>query len=218
MALDVSRLGAWRDLSFFSHGLPLVEAALDNEDRAIFPPSDQIFAAFELCPPEAVRVLVLGQDPYPTRGHAHGLAFSAEPHVTPLPRSLANIYAEMTDDLGGRPANGDLRFWARQGVLLLNTALTVPEGDAGGHMKIGWQDLTHQVLDHLDQAPLAALLWGKPAQKLGAALRHPDHLKIETAHPSPLSARRGFFGSHPFSAVNRWLESRGSSPINWIKE
>ncbi|MEO1294143.1 MAG: uracil-DNA glycosylase, partial [Pseudomonadota bacterium] len=89
---------------------------------------------------------------------------------------------------------------------------------AGGHMKIGWQDLTHQVLDRLNQAPVAALLWGKPAQKLGAALDNPDHLKIETAHPSPLSARRGFFGSRPFSRVNSWLESRGSSPINWVKE
>ncbi|MEL6523225.1 MAG: uracil-DNA glycosylase [Pseudomonadota bacterium] len=218
MSLDLSRLGDWATLPFFKTELTAVETALAQETRDVLPPVPQIFAALELCQPDRTRVLILGQDPYPTRGHAHGLAFSVEPDVRPLPRSLSNIYTEMESDLGGRPANGDLRFWARQGVLLLNTALTVPAGDAGGHMKLGWKTLTGQVLARLDQAPRAALLWGKPAQKLGAKLTHAEHLKIETAHPSPLSARRGFFGSKPFSQVNSWLESRGDCPISWVEE
>jgi uracil-DNA glycosylase len=160
-------------------------------------------------------VVILGQDPYPTKGHAHGLSFSVEADVTPLPRSLRNIFAEMQDDLGACPPNGDLRFWARQGVLLLNTALTVPEGQAGGHAKLGWSALTAQVLHRLDQQPRAFLLWGKPAQHAARTLAHPDHLRIATAHPSPLSARRGFFGSRPFSRVNEWLKAKGQAQINW---
>lgn len=157
--------------------------------------------------------MILGQDPYPTPGHAHGFAFSVTPD-TRLPRSLSNILKELQDDLGITLRNGDLRHWADQGVLLLNTALTVPSGAAGGHLKLGWQPLLQDVLARLEPNPRAFLLWGRPAQALTTSLA-PHHLRIATAHPSPLSARRGFFGSRPFSRVNDWLESRGDTPINW---
>jgi len=210
-------LGGWATLPFFTDSWPGIRAALDAETRPILPPRDQTFAALELTLPEQVRVVILGQDPYPTPGHAHGLAFSAAPDVQPLPRSLGNIYKEMREDLGDAPPNADLRFWARQGVLLLNTALSVPAGEAGGHLKLGWKALTDQILAHVSQRPTAFLLWGKPAQKLGAVITGADHLKIETAHPSPLSARRGFFGSRPFSRVNTWLAARGDTCINWTR-
>lgn len=217
MLLDTSRLGPWNDLPALRDSLRCVDAALSAETRPWLPAADRVFAALEACPPETVKVVILGQDPYPTPGHAHGLAFSAEADVTPLPRSLANIYTEMKADLGACPPNADLRFLARQGVLLLNTVLTVPSGEANGHAKLGWQALTGAVLDHLaqDKRPRAYLLWGRPAQK--AAARVPDgrNLKIETPHPSPLSAHRGFFGSRPFSRANIWLQSQGLTPINW---
>lgn len=214
MTLDTSRLGAWVDLPFFDTDLPRVEAALAAETRPVLPSTHQVFAALELTQPDATRVVILGQDPYPTPGHAHGLAFSAEADVTPLPRSLANIYREMADDLGAAPPDADLRFWAWQGVLLLNTVLTVPVGGANGHARIGWQALTRQVIDRLSARPRAFLLWGKPAQKAAHSIGAP-HLKIETPHPSPLSAHRGFFGSRPFSRTNDWLTAQGCSPINW---
>lgn len=214
---DLARLGGWANLPFFAHDWPAIKAALRTETRNVLPPAAQRFAALELTPPEATRVVILGQDPYPTPGHAHGLAFSVEPNVAPLPRSLNNIYKELSDDLGAAPPNGDLRFWARQGVLLLNTALSVPAGDAGGHLKLGWRALTEQVLARTAQQPTAYLLWGRPAQKIGAQITSARHLKIETAHPSPLSARRGFFGSAPFSRVNSWLAARGEPIINWTR-
>lgn len=205
----------WAHLRFFHEDWPGVVARLDAETRQILPPAAQTFVALDACAPRDVRVLILGQDPYPTPGHAHGLAFSVEPEVRPLPRSLNNIFKEMADDLGAAPLTGDLRGWACQGVLLLNTALTVPAGDAGGHLKLGWSGLITDVLAEIDRSPRALVLWGKSAQKLGAQLKNPDHLRIETAHPSPLSARRGFFGSHPFSRVNDWLTKRGDTAIDW---
>ncbi|MGR3549613.1 uracil-DNA glycosylase [Pseudooceanicola sp.] len=216
--------GTWRDLAFFDEGYPRIKALLDAEARraeapAILPPEDQRFAALDLTPPEAVRVVILGQDPYPTPGHAHGLAFSVEPDVQPLPRSLANIYAEMRDDLGAAPLTGDLRFWARQGVLLLNTALSVPAGQAGAHAKLGWSALTREVLAKVSARPCAFVLWGAHAQGFRDAIGAPkggdDHLILSAPHPSPLSARRGFFGSRPFSTVNNWLKHRRETPINW---
>ncbi len=213
--LDAGRPGPWSDLRFFDQDWPQIADALDQDDREILPRPHQIFAALNLCPPDQTQVVILGQDPYPTPGHAHGLAFSAEPHVSPLPRSLSNIYKEMQDDLGTCPPNADLRFWARQGVLLLNTVLTVPAGEANGHKNIGWQRLTTQVLARLLDRPRAFLLWGKPAQKGARDILTPPHFKLETAHPSPLSARRGFFGSRPFSRTNDWLAAQGHAPINW---
>ena len=212
--LDTSNLGPWEPT--VAPRLAAVEAALAAEERHVLPEPARVFAALEMLEPDEVKVVILGQDPYPTPGHAHGLAFSAEPDVRPLPRSLANIYKEMREDIGSAPETADLRHWARQGVLLLNSVLTVPAGEPQGHARIGWQEVTGAVLDRLDEAPRALLLWGKPAQKLAERhLRHPEHLRIETAHPSPLSARRGFFGSKPFSRVNTWLEARGEAPIAW---
>ena len=205
----------WTHLSFFASDFAAIEAEVAADDREILPPAPQRFAALEACPPADTRVVILGQDPYPTPGHAHGLAFSVEPDVRPLPRSLNNIYKEMVDDLGAAPINGDLRGWASQGVLLLNTVLSVPAREANGHKTLGWQTLAHQVLAEVSQKPTAFVLWGKQAQSLAKHIHPGDHLMIETAHPSPLSARRGFFGSRPFSRINTWLADRGEQPIDW---
>lgn len=206
---------AWADLPFFSAQWPRIASALAGDSRTILPPRTQIFAALNRTGPDDVRVVILGQDPYPTPGHAHGFAFSVEKDVTPLPRSLGNIFREMQSDVGACPSDGDLRFLADQGVLLLNTALTVPAGEAGGHAKLGWQDLAHQVLNRLADRPRAYLLWGAAAQKAAAGTDPLRNLVIETAHPSPLSARRGFFGSRPFSRTNAWLQAQGHQAINW---
>ena len=205
---------AWADLPFFAADWPRVRAVLAAETRPVLPPAERVFAALDACPPEAVRVVILGQDPYPTPGHADGLAFSVAPGVA-LPRSLANVFAEMESDLGCRPAGGDLSGWARQGVLLLNACLTVPAGEANGHRRLGWQELTAQVLDRASRRPTAFLLWGRPAQAQSRHIRRGDHLMVESPHPSPLSARTGFFGSRPFSRVNAWLAARGEAPIDW---
>ncbi|WHZ37165.1 uracil-DNA glycosylase [Sagittula sp. MA-2] len=207
---------SWNHLPFFVQDLPRIAADLAGK-ADILPPDAQRFAALEACAPDEVKVVILGQDPYPTPGHAHGFAFSVAPDVA-LPRSLNNIYKELTDDLGSRPANGDLRFWADQGVLLLNTALTVPAGQAGGHARLGWSELTRQVLHTLSDRPRAFLLWGKHAQGFARDIRGEGHLVLQTAHPSPLSARRGFFGSRPFSRINDWLKTQGAAPINWTGE
>lgn len=213
---DPSRIGAWADLPFFAAHWPEVRAKLAADTRPICPPAHQVFRALELTQPDDVRVLILGQDPYPTPGHAHGLAFSVTADTRPIPRSLGNIFKEMKEDLGISPTSGDLSHWAQQGVLLLNTALTTPAGDAGGHLKLGWDRLLSDILTRLDREPRALLLWGKPAQKLAAPLSD-HHFRIATAHPSPLSARRGFFASRPFSRVNLWLDSRGAGSIEWVK-
>lgn len=208
----------WADLPFFARDWPCLAARITADPRMILPPEPQRFAALSLTPPDQVRCVILGQDPYPTPGHAHGLAFSVEPDVRPLPRSLSNIFKELQSDLDVSLPNGDLRPWARQGVLLLNTCLSVPKGEAGGHAKLGWQRLAEEVLARVSQRPTAFILWGAQAQALKAHIRPGDHLIIESAHPSPLSARRGFFGSRPFSRVNDWLKARGDAPIRWTNE
>ncbi|KIC29691.1 uracil-DNA glycosylase [Leisingera sp. ANG-M6] len=208
-------LGAWSSLPFFQDQWPGIAAAIAADARDILPPAHQRFAALELTQPQDTRVVILGQDPYPTPGHAHGLAFSAEPHVRPLPRSLSNIYKELQEDLGVTRPNADLRPWAQQGVLLLNTALSVPAGEANGHKNLGWHHLVHQVLEQTSETPTAYILWGNAAQKLEKHIKPGDHLILKTAHPSPLSARRGFFGSRPFSKVNNWLTARGEDAIDW---
>lgn len=209
---------AWADLPFFSEQWPSIEATLRSETREILPPKATIFAALNACTPETTRVVILGQDPYPTPGHAHGLAFSTEPDVRPLPRSLSNIYKELEAEFGQKPENGDLRFWAAQGVLLLNTALTVPAGNANAHAKLGWATLTAQVMERLSQRPRAFVLWGGHAQGFDKFISGDAHLILKSAHPSPLSARRGFFGSRPFSRVNDWLTAQGQTPINWTQQ
>lgn len=203
----------WAALPFFQLEWPALRDRLAAE--AWLPGPGRVFAALDAVPPSAVRVVILGQDPYPTPGHANGLAFSVNPGVA-LPRSLANIFAEVEADIGVRPVSGDLTAWARQGVLLLNTALSVRAGAAGSHARWGWDALTRQAIAEARRhRPLAFLLWGAHAQKAVAGLPRQQDLVIATAHPSPLSARRGFFGSRPFSRVNAWLCARGDQPIDW---
>ena len=204
---------AWAELPFFTKEWPAIRNRLSDQEW--LPGPNRVFAALQATTPAQTRVVILGQDPYPTPGHANGLAFSVTPE-TPLPRSLRNIYAELQDDIGDTPATGDLSGWARQGVLLLNSALSVLPGQAGVHAKWGWHHLARQaVAAAQDHGPLAFLLWGNHAQKTLADLARPQDLVIATAHPSPLSARRGFFGSRPFSRINDWLAANGRTPIDW---
>lgn len=177
--------------------------------------------AFTATPFESVRVVILGQDPYPTPGHAHGLSFSVRPTVRPLPKSLINIFQELRDDLGIENTCGDLTPWAEQGVLLLNAVLTVPAGQSAGHQNKGWEVLTDAAIEALAarEKPVVFVLWGAFAQKKRALIEPHNqdkrHLIIQSPHPSPLSAYRGFFGSRPFSKINAFLEERGESPIDW---
>lgn len=183
--------------------------------RRYLPQGDHILRAFER-PLAEVRVLVVGQDPYPTPGHPVGLSFSVARDVRPLPRSLANIYREMNTDLGlPAPEHGDLTAWADQGVLLLNRVLTVSPGVAGSHRGRGWEAVTERAISVLAErgGPLAAILWGRDAQNLKPMLGPVPW--VESAHPSPLSASRGFFGSRPFSRVNDLLERQGGSAVDW---
>ena len=204
----------WAHLPFFQTEWPAIRSRLADQPGWL-PGPDHLFAALTATPPAQVRAVILGQDPYPTPGHANGLAFAVAPDVA-LPRSLKNIFTELKDDLGRIPANGDLSLWAKQGVLLLNTALSVLPGQAGAHAKWGWDRLARQaVAEAQGHGPIAFLLWGAHAQKALAGLPRPQDLQIATAHPSPLSARRGFFGSRPFSRINAWLETQGRRPINW---
>lgn len=183
--------------------------------RGYLPAGDRVLAAFAR-PVDQVRVLVVGQDPYPTPGHAIGLSFAVAPDVSPLPRSLANIVAELRSDLGvPEPSTGDLSPWAEQGVLLLNRCLTVAPGSAGSHQGKGWEAVTDRAIEVLAArgGPLVAILWGRPARSLAPALAPVPC--IESAHPSPLSARGGFFGSRPFSRANALLAEQGAPPIDW---
>lgn len=191
----------------------VAERRAHGED--VLPAADRVLAALT-GPPERVRVIILGQDPYPTPGHALGLAFAAARTVRPLPRSLANISRELVDDLGVAPLpHADLRAWSAQGVLLLNRVLTVTAGAAGSHRRAGWEEITAHLLRRLGArrpAPVA-ILWGADAAR-AAEFFPADHV-LRSAHPSPLSARRGFFGSRPFSAANTILQAEGQQPISW---
>ena len=183
----------------------------------IFPPADDIFNAFALTPLHEVKVVILGQDPYHGEGQAHGLCFSVKPDVE-IPPSLVNIYKELQDDCGCEiPNNGYLTKWAKQGVLLLNTVLTVRAHQANSHRGIGWEEFTDaaiRVLTEQDR-PMVFILWGRPAQMKKSMLTNPNHLIIESPHPSPLSAYRGFFGSRPFSRTNKYLKEHGLKEIDW---
>lgn len=181
----------------------------------IFPPEDQVFRALQLTPFREVRVVIVGQDPYHDAGQAHGLSFSVKPGI-PIPPSLKNIFRELHSDLGISPApHGCLEAWARQGVLLLNTVLTVRAHEAHSHRRRGWENFTAQILRHVNELPgVVFILWGGPAQENQSRIA-PRHGLITSAHPSPLSARRGFFASRPFSRANALLRAFGSSPIDW---
>jgi len=185
------------------------------EGRRYLPAGDNVLRAFTY-PFEDVRVIIVGQDPYPTPGHPIGLSFAVEPHVRPIPRSLANIYRELRDDLGiETPAHGDLTPWAENGVMLLNRVLTVAAGESGSHRGKGWEQVTELAIRSLvaRETPLVAILWGRDAANLAPLLG--DIPRIESAHPSPLSASRGFFGSRPFSRANELLRNAGSREIDW---
>lgn len=200
---------------YFTQLQEFVEA--ERNSATIYPPESEVFTALALTPYADVRVLVLGQDPYHGPGQAHGLSFSVKPGV-PLPPSLVNIFKELRDDLDfPMPNNGYLVPWAEQGVLMLNTVLTVRAGEANSHKGKGWERFTDAAIQAVSAKndPVVFVLWGKPAQKKLALIDADRHVVIQSAHPSPLSARNGFFGSKPFSKINAALEANGSAPINW---
>lgn len=185
--------------------------------HVIFPLADDIFNAFHLTPLRNVKVVILGQDPYHNVGQAHGLCFSVKPDVE-IPPSLVNIYKELQDDIGCTiPNHGYLTKWAEQGVLMLNTVLTVRAHQANSHHGIGWEEFTDAAIRAVNaqDRPIVYILWGRPAQAKKAMLNNPKHLILEAPHPSPLSAYRGFFGSKPFSQANEFLKANGVEPIDW---
>lgn len=187
--------------------------------RRVFPPGRNIFRAFDMCDPDNLKVVIIGQDPYHGPGQANGLAFSVTPGVK-LPPSLQNIFKELQADLQvPLPSSGDLTPWARQGVLLLNTVLTVARGQANSHRDFGWQRFTDAIIDALQACPqpMAFVLWGAQAQKKAAAIAKAaaPRLILKAPHPSPLSVYRGFYGSRPFSKINAFLQQHGQAPIDW---
>ena len=192
----------------------------EYSSRRIFPPREDLFSAFRLTAPDKVRVLILGQDPYHDDGQAHGLAFSVRPGVR-FPPSLRNIFQERLDDLGiPVPSHGSLESWAKQGVLLLNTVLTVRANEPASHKKHGWEEFTDAVIRTVGSrtSPVVFVLWGAPAQKKKRLIDTTRHIVLESAHPSPLSAYRGFFGSRPFSRINEALRAHGFAEIDWRTE
>ena len=189
----------------------------EYETKRVFPEADDIFNAFQFTPLSKVKVVILGQDPYHNYGQAHGLCFSVKPDVD-VPPSLVNIYQELHDDLGcDIPNNGYLKKWADQGVMLLNTVLTVRAHAANSHQGIGWETFTDAAIKILNEQdrPMVFLLWGRPAQNKKSMLTNPKPLILEAPHPSPLSAFRGFFGSRHFSKTNEYLKANGLEPIDW---
>jgi uracil-DNA glycosylase len=216
-----SNLGGWAALPFFQAGAAQrLGAKLDaniEEGRKVLPSPANFLNALELTPLDQVRVVILGQDPYPTPGDAHGFAFSVEEDRS-IPRSLGNIFKELHADIGiPRPSSGNLTLWANQGVLLLNTCLTVEAGVAGSHRKLGWEALTDQMIsavsENLDS--VIFILWGADAQTKRKLIDESKHCVLASVHPSPLSARRGFFGSRPFSKANHLLREKGLPEIDW---
>jgi len=212
---------SWRDVLRNETTQPYFEqlsefVARERNEFNVFPSEDNVFAALQLTAPHDVRVVIVGQDPYHGVGQAHGLSFSVQ-HGTRIPPSLRNIYAELHTDLDvPLPTNGNLEAWTKQGVLLLNTSLTVREGEASSHAGYGWETFTDAMISYLGSQSqhIVFVLWGAHAGKK-ASLIHQQHTVITSVHPSPLSAHRGFFGSRPFSQVNRALLDHNQSEINW---
>ncbi|MHC5247713.1 uracil-DNA glycosylase [Enterococcus sp. LJL90] len=189
----------------------------EYQSQTIYPDMYHIYEALELTPYEKVKVVMLGQDPYHGPNQAHGLAFSVQPGVK-IPPSLVNIYKELQNDLGIEPVkHGNLVAWAKQGVLLLNTVLTVRNGQANSHRNHGWEELTNAIIEKLNERkqPIVFILWGKPAQEKAKMIEGNRHIILMAPHPSPLSAYRGFFGSKPFSKANQALIALGETPIDW---
>ena len=188
--------------------------------KTVYPAREDLFTALRLTPPEKVKAVILGQDPYIGENQAHGLAFSVKPGC-PLPPSLRNMYKELEADLGSPPAfSGNLTRWAEQGVLLLNTVLTVEAGLSGSHAGKGWETFTNVIIRYLgnQQEPLVFVMWGRSAQKKEKLIVNPAHLVLKAAHPSPLSAFHGFFGSRPYSKINDFLKQNGKAEIDWRLE
>ena len=189
----------------------------EYKTKTIYPPKKEIFNAFKLCPLNKTKVVILGQDPYHEKGQAHGLAFST-PEGHPIPRSLKNIFKEIQSEYDYPiPDSGCLEYWAKQGVFLLNTVLTVEEGKANSHSKCGWQTFTDNVIKILNEQknPIVFLLWGKQAELKKEILNNPNHLVLISSHPSPFSARRGFFGSNHFKLANEFLMKNNLKEIDW---
>lgn len=213
---------SWRDALSGEFAAPYFTSLAEfvrNEYRnnIIYPPGKLIFNSFNLCPFEMVKVVILGQDPYHNPGQAHGLCFSV-PDGTQFPPSLVNIFTEIRNDTGSDVIkSGDLTRWASQGVLLLNSILTVRENQPGSHQNKGWERFTDSVIEILSlrKTSLVFLLWGKYAQDKGKRIDRSRHLVLESVHPSPLSAHRGFFGNHHFSRCNQYLEAAGIKPVDW---
>jgi uracil-DNA glycosylase len=211
----------WKGILYACHE-KLLELSQFLSTKTFFPPKEHIWFTLEQTPLSSIKVVILGQDPYPTPGNAHGLAFSVLPDVRPLPASLKNLYKELAADQGiVPPTHGYLAGWAKQGVLLLNTVLTVEAGAPQSHAKIGWEEVTDQIIRAIaaQTRQVIFVLWGKSAQVkrklLGMYLDSHQHRVIESAHPSPLSASKGFFGSAPFGMINRWLTEMGKELIRW---
>lgn len=201
----------WQDLQRFVRG--------EREHHAVYPPADEVFAALHLTPYAQTKVVILGQDPYHGPGQAHGLCFSVRHGVRPPP-SLVNILAELESDLGcPAPSHGNLEGWARQGVLLLNTTLTVRARQAASHQKQGWERFTDRVIEVVSDKddPVVFILWGSPARRKRTLIDTTRHTIIESPHPSPLSAHRGFFGSRPFSRANAALTAAGRDGVDWCR-
>lgn len=211
----------WLDLDFFSSGKDKLVAEKIVEDmntgKNVLPSVSNIMAALDYTSFDNVKVVILGQDPYPTKGHANGLAFSVSKNVSPLPKSLQNIYKELYTDVGVNRSSGDLTDWALQGVLLLNTTLTVIEGKPASHSALGWSSLTKEIIERLnnEKTNLVFILWGNHAQNICKNVDRSKHLVLESPHPSPLSAHRGFFGSKPFSKTNAYLKEHNIQEIVW---
>ena len=210
-------IGTEKAQPYFQHALQQVHIARAS-GKTIYPPQEDVFNAFKYTAFEDVKVVILGQDPYHGANQAHGLAFSVKPEVA-IPPSLLNIYKELTQDISGfqMPSNGYLVKWAEQGVLLLNTVLTVERGMAHSHANLGWERFTDKVIAVLNEhrEKLVFLLWGSHAQKKGQIIDRTRHFVLTAPHPSPLSAHRGFFGCRHFSKTNSYLESNGMKPIDW---
>lgn len=223
MNLDLS--ASWKNLmeeefskSYFNELMEFIDSKYNELPNQVFPPKEWIFRAFNSVAVEDVKVVIIGQDPYPTRGHANGLCFSLQPTVQPFAKSLNNIFKEIESDLGiPFPENGDLSRWANQGVLLLNSILTVEEGKPLSHKKKGWEQFTDAVINRLieNKEGIVFMLWGSTAIDKLKECNLSNHHVLSSPHPSPLSAYRGFFGNKHFSATNKLLISAGKTPIQW---
>lgn len=204
--------------SYFVELTESVRQAYLEKKGQVFPKGSQIFRAFDLCPFDQLKVVILGQDPYPTKGHAHGLCFSVEPDVHPFPKSLLNIFKEIQSDLGiSLPANGNLTRWAEQGILLMNSSLTVEEGKPDSHKGFGWEKFTDAVIQTInaEKTGIVFMLWGAKAISKEQFIDSSKHLILKSVHPSPLSAHRGFFGCKHFSKTNEFLRMMEQSEIQW---